>query len=231
MNFIKQEFSGWKKWEILWISIASFIILLVSILSEDTLISIIAALTGVWCVITTGKGKRISFIFGTVNTILYSILAWKASFYGELSLNVIYYIPMNFVGYYFWNKNINENSDEVIKKGLNKKESFIFYPAIIVGTIGYGFLLKYMGGASPFIDAMSTVFAIFAQILCTKRCKEQWYLWIIVNITNVALWVTDCMRGNNSYLMILMWSVYLLNAIIMCIKWSKEAKEKENPNV
>lgn len=227
MGFIKQEISGWKKWEIAWILIASIIILSVSILSKDPLISSVAAITGVWCVITTGKGKRISFIFGTVNTILYSILAWQASFYGELTLNVLYYIPMNFVGFYFWNKHLNDSNDEVSKKELKFNEKLVFFPLIVFCTIGYGFVLKKFGGASPFIDSMSTVFAVFAQILCTKRCKEQWYLWIIVNITNVVLWTTDCLRGNNSYLMILMWSVYLFNAIIMCVKWTKEAKEKK----
>ena len=232
MNFLKKIFANWKLWEIIWIILASVIIGAISILQKDTPISIIASLTGIWCVITTGKGIRISFVFGTINTLLYSYLAYRANFFGELGLNLLYYVPMNFVGFYFWSKHINDETDEIIKEKLNLKETLIFYPAIIFATLLLGFILKFMGGSSPFIDSMSTMFAIFAQILCTKRCREQWFLWIVVNITNVILWTTDCLRGNNSYLMVIMWTVYLLNAIFMCIKWNKEInKVKEVENV
>ena len=83
----------WKTWEICWIIFATLIILATSLYWKDNLVGIIAALTGIWCVILTGKGKISSFYFGTINTILYAVVAWKARYWGEVMLNLIYYLP------------------------------------------------------------------------------------------------------------------------------------------
>lgn len=53
---------------------------------------------------------------GTINTVLYAIIAWKARYWGEVMLNLIYYVPMNFVGMYMWSKNMNKDTEEVVKK-------------------------------------------------------------------------------------------------------------------
>lgn len=221
---LRKEFIGWKKWEILWIAIATAVVLGVSIYWKDTAIGIFAALTGIWCVILTGKGKLSSFWFGTINTVLYAIVAWKARYWGEVMLNLIYYVPMNFVGMYMWSKNINEETEEVIKKRLSFKGSIIAYFCVAAGTVGYGFILKLIDGTLPFIDAMSTVFSIFAQILCVKRYMEQWVLWVIVDVVTVIMWVYAFINGTGDMATVLMWSVYLVNAIIMLVKWNKDTK-------
>ena len=221
---LRKEFIGWKKWEILWIVIATAVVLGVSIYWQDTAIGIFAALTGIWCVILTGKGKLSSFWFGTINTVLYAIVAWKARYWGEVMLNLIYYVPMNFVGMYMWSKNINEETEEVIKKRLSFKGSIIAYFCVAAGTVGYGFILKLIDGTLPFIDAMSTVFSIFAQILCVKRYMEQWVLWVIVDVVTVIMWVYAFINGTGDMATVLMWSVYLVNAIIMLVKWNKDTK-------
>ncbi|MGN1033910.1 MAG: nicotinamide riboside transporter PnuC [Intestinibacter sp.] len=221
---LKKEFIGWKKWEILWIVIATAVVLGVSIYWKDTAIGIFAALTGIWCVILTGKGKLSSFWFGTINTILYAIVAWKARYWGEVMLNLIYYVPMNFVGMYMWSKNINEETEEVIKKRLSFKSSIIAYFCVAAGTVGYGFILKLIDGTLPFVDAMSTVFSIFAQILCVKRYMEQWVLWVIVDVVTVIMWIYAFINGTGDMATVLMWSVYLVNAIIMLVKWNKDTK-------
>ena len=222
---ISRELTGWKKWEIIWLVFATAVILGVSIYWKDSVTGIVAALTGIWCVILTGKGKLSSFWIGTVNTIMYAIVAWEARYWGEVMLNLIYYVPMNFVGIYMWSKNMNEQTDEVTKKRLSPKGSIVAYSIVIVGTFAYGMILKMMNGTLPFIDSMSTVFSIFAQILCVKRCMEQWVLWIIVDVVTVIMWVYAFANGTGDMATVLMWTIYLFNAIFMLIKWLKDTKE------
>lgn len=224
-DIFKKEISNWKKWEIAWLIIATAVILGVSIYWKDSILGIFAAVTGIWCVILTGKGKLSSFWFGTINTILYAIVAWKARYWGEVMLNLIYYVPMNFVGMYLWSKNMNNETEEVVKKRLSLKYSILAYACVAIGTIGYGFVLKLMKGTLPFVDSMSTVFSIFAQILCVKRFMEQWVLWIIVDVVTVVMWIYAFINGTGDMATVLMWSIYLLNAIFMLIKWRKDTKE------
>ena len=224
-DILKRELKNWKTWEIIWLIVATAVILGVSVYWKDSLIAVFAALTGIWCVILTGKGKLSSFWIGTINTVLYAIIAWQARYWGEVMLNLIYYVPMNFVGIYMWSKHMDKETEEVVKKRLSLKNSIIAYTLVIVGTIGYGVLLKIMNGTLPFVDSMSTIFSVFAQYLCVKRYMEQWVLWIVVDVVTVIMWIYAFVNGTGDMATILMWSIYLLNAFFMLIKWGKNTKE------
>ena len=222
---IKRELINWKKWEVIWFLVATVVILSVSVYWKDSIVATFAALTGIWCVILTGKGKLSSFWFGSINTVLYAIIAWEAKYWGEVMLNLIYYVPMNFVGLYMWSKNMNKETEEVVKKRLSLKKSIMSYGLVIVGTLGYGLFLKVLNGTLPFVDSMSTVFSVFAQFLCVKRYMEQWVLWVIVDVVTVIMWIYAFVNGTGDMATVLMWSIYLINAIFMLIKWKKDTEE------
>lgn len=222
---IKRELINWKKWEVIWLLVATAVILSVSVYWKDSIVATFAALTGIWCVILTGKGKLSSFWFGSINTVLYAIIAWEAKYWGEVMLNLIYYVPMNLVGLYMWSKNMNKETEEVVKKRLSLKKSIMSYGLVIVGTLGYGLFLKVLNGTLPFVDSMSTVFSVFAQFLCVKRYMEQWVLWVIVDVVTVIMWIYAFVNGTGDMATVLMWSIYLINAIFMLIKWKKDTEE------
>ena len=224
-KFVKSELSGWKPFDVIWLVFATAVILGLSIYWNDSPVSLWAAVTGVCCVILTGKGKRSSFIFGLVNTILYAIVALWAKYYGEVMLNLIYYLPMNFVGFIAWKKYMNDDTGEVIKERLSLSKSIVVYAITAVSIVIYGFILKRMGGNLPYVDSMSTVVSVVAQILSIKRLTEQWVLWIVVDIVTVFMWAVDFMKGGESISTLAMWSIYLINAFIMFIRWYKEAKK------
>lgn len=226
-KFMKKELYGWSKLEIIWLFFLSVVILGLSIYWGESMIGIIAALTGVFCVVLTGKGKISSYIFGTINTVLYAYISFKAKYYGEVMLNIIYYLPMNFVGFAMWRKYINSETQEVEKRKLDFKYQLGITVLSCVCIYGYGVVLKWLGGNLPFVDSMSTVLSIFAQILCVKRYMEQWILWIIVDVVTVFMWAVNFFNGGESIATLIMWSMYLLNAIFMFIKWYRESKANE----
>lgn len=225
-NWMKQECKGWKPLELLWLAVATGVILGLSLYWKDSLVGILSALTGVWCVIFTGKGKRSSFLFGTVNVLLYAYVSFHAKYYGEVMLNLIYYFPMNFVGWFAWKKHMNQETGEVEKQKLPLKKGVILYVLTGAGIYLYGLVLKALGGNLPYIDSMSTVVSVAAQILSVWRLTEQWILWIVVDVVTVIMWGVDFAKGGESIATLAMWSVYLINAVIMFIKWNREAKAK-----
>lgn len=222
--YLKEESTGWRPPEIVWLGIATAVILGLSLYWQDNFVSITAALTGVWCVILTGKGKRSSFLFGIVNVLFYAAISFQAKYYGEVMLNLIYYFPMNFVGWYAWKKHMNEETGEVIKKKLPPAKGIAAYGATAAGIVAYGWILKRMGGNLPYIDSMSTVVSVAAQIMSVYRLTEQWVLWIVVDIVTVVMWAVHFAQGGESIGTLAMWSVYLINAVIMYLRWNREAK-------
>ena len=224
-KFLKKEATGWTKLEVLWLCIATALILGLSVYWKDSVIGIISALTGIWCVIFTGKGKVSNFLFGIVNVVLYAYISYQAKFYGEVMLNVLYYLPCSVIGIFAWKKHIDEESGEVVKDKMDLRNSLWVYSLTAVGVVGYGFILKALGGQLPFVDSITTVLSVVAQILCLKRLAEQWILWIIIDGVSVVMWAYNYMNGGESVATLLMWGVYLLNAIFMYVKWYREVKE------
>ena len=223
-NFFKEEFSGWKRLEVLWLISACTVITALSIYWKDTLMGIISSTTGVACVVCTGKGKLSAYIFGLINSVLYAIIAYEASLYGETMLNALYYVPMQFVGFYIWSKNMNSKTHEVEKHHMKNPGRITMVFGIIAGTVLYGIILKKLGDAMPVVDSFTTVSSVAAMIVSVKMFAEQWWIWIAVDVFTVYMWACNFIEGNENMATLLMWIVYLGNAVIMCIKWEKEIR-------
>lgn len=226
-KFIRNELAGWKKLEVCWLLIACTVIIGLSIYWEDSLMGIISSTTGVICVICTGKGKLSAYLFGLVNSVLYAIISYEATLYGETMLNAIYYVPMQFVGFFVWSKNINQETKEVNKRHMKNVHRIYLLICIIVSTYAYGLLLQHMGDAMPFVDSFTTVSSVIAMIISVKMFSEQWWIWVAVDVFSVYMWWCNFRVGSDNIATLLMWIVYLGNAIIMLIKWEKEAKSNE----
>ena len=223
-KFIHNELVGWKKADVFWLIFANAALLGISPYLGDNALSIAASLTGVTCVILCGMGKMSTYIFGTVNVVLYAIVAWQAKYYGDVMLNLLYYFPTNILGWFVWKKNIDETKQEVTKKRMTPLQDLIVVIISAAGIAGYSFVLKMLGGNLPIVDSMSTVLSIVAQILMIKRFTEQWIVWIVVDAVSVLMWVVAYFGDGQSVAVLLMWIVYLVNAVIMFIKWLKDSK-------
>ena len=127
-GMLKDMVKGWKPAEVFWLAFATVAILVLSILIGDTPMGIIAALTGVWCVILTGKGKVANFLFGIVNVVLYAIISWQTKYYGEVMLNLLYYLPCSVLGLFVWSRHTSEATGDVAKQQLSFPGSGAWLP-------------------------------------------------------------------------------------------------------
>lgn len=226
-DLLKRELTGWKKAEVIWLFVACAVITGLSIYWGDSLMGIISAVTGVACVVCTGKGKLSAYVFGLVNSVLYAIISFRATLYGETMLNALYYVPMQFVGFYVWSKHMDQQTGEVVKKRMKPIGLLLMSAAVALATILYGLLLKQLGDAMPFVDSFTTVCSVAAMIISVRMYAEQWMIWVAVDVFSVYMWWCDFRSGSDNIATLLMWVVYLGNAVIMLIKWEKEAHSRD----
>ncbi len=226
-SFFREELAGWKAPEIAWLGIACLVILCLSIYWHDTWYGIVSAVTGVACVVCTGKGKLSAYIYGTINVLLYAFISFQAHYYGEVMLNLIYYFPMEFYGFYVWSKYMDSETHEVEKRLMKPMGFLILILADAAGTFFYGLVLQKLGGSLPFVDAFTTVSSVAAMILSVFMYAEQWLLWIIIDVVTIYLWGVAFAGGSDTIATLLMWVVYLINAVIMFVRWYREARTHE----
>ncbi|HDL5699544.1 TPA: nicotinamide riboside transporter PnuC [Mannheimia haemolytica] len=227
---LKQEFfSGWTTFEASWLIVFLAIQIGIFIYQPDTWIATIAAITGILCVVFVGKGKISNYLFGLISVSLYAYISYTFQLYGEMMLNLLVYVPVQFIGFYFWRKNMtsentvnNAGVQEVIAKALTAKQWVIVAISTLIGTFLYIELLKYLGSALAVLDGATVVISIVAQILMVLRYREQWALWIIVNIMTIALWTAMYFQnGETSLPLLVMYVMYLCNSIYGYYNWIK----------
>lgn len=190
----------------------------------------VAGITGVLCVVLVAKGSIWNYAFGLVNVSLYAWISYKAALYGDAGLNALYYLPMQFIGWWQWRRRgaavseaeAGENGVQVKARRMTPLQRVLLAAVCVVLVVAGGFLLRYLGDPQPFKDSATTVLSIIAQALMALAFMEQWALWIITNVISVVMWSVCVARGDaHSGVMVIMWIFYLLNSLNGLRTWLK----------
>ena len=219
-----------------WFLIAGVILsnLIYSLLSGNVdVVGSVAGIAGVLCVVLVAKGSIWNYLFGIVNVSMYAYISYKASLYGDAALNALYYVPMQFIGWWQWSKRgaaVSEAESggegvQVKARRFSWAQRAVLFACCTVAVVAVGFVLKHFGDPQPFKDSTTTVLSIVAQALMALAFMEQWVLWIITNVVSVVMWCICVARGEaHAAVMVIMWSFYLLNSLNGLRVWLRLSK-------
>ena len=194
------------------------------------IIGSVASIAGVLCVVLVAKGSIWNYVFGLVNVSMYAYISYKADLYGDAALNALYYLPMQFIGWWQWRKRgaaVSESETggsgvQVNARRFSWKHRVILFVGCALAVVAGAYLLEYLGDPQPLKDSTTTVLSIVAQALMALAFMEQWVLWIITNVVSVTMWCVCVARGEaHAAVMVIMWVFYLLNSINGLRVWLK----------
>lgn len=227
-EFIKGELKGWGKTERKVFPLGIILIAGISIYMHDITPAIISAICGICATITAGKGKISCYFFGIISNLCYGYISFENAFWGNLVLNMLYYLPMQFVGISQWKKHMKKETQVIYKTKLSLKERILYFIIISALCIGGYYLLLTLKDSNPFMDSVTTILSVFAFLLTVKRCVEQWYVWTIVNALCVLMWLGAFMHGSHCFATVLMWSTYFVLGLYFLKNWNKELQSESN---
>ena len=217
---LKEEFlSGWKPFEVIWVVIFLAAQIIAYVFMPDSLLGMISGITGILCVVLVSKGKISNYFFGLIFAYTYFYVSWGSNFLGEMNTALYVYIPSQFIGYFMWKQNMQSDNggESVIAKALTPKGWAILLLSVAIGTLCFVQALKAAGGSSTELDGLTTIITVAAQLLMILRYREQWLLWIVLNVLSILL-----LKGQPA--MYLMYSAYLLNSLYGYYNWTKLVK-------
>ncbi|MDU8923424.1 nicotinamide riboside transporter PnuC [Pasteurellaceae bacterium LIM206] len=224
MNFtanltdIKNEFlGGWKPLEVLWMVVFVGAQIWAYTQDPDSTLSMISGIAGLLCVIFVSKGKISNYFFGLIFAYTYFYVAWGNNFIGEMNTTLYVYIPAQFIGYFMWKANMQTDSrgnESVKAKALNAKGWAIMLVGITVCSYFFIQAVRAAGGSSAALDGTTTIITFTAQLLMILRYREQWLLWIALNVLSIILWA-------ETPAMYIMFAGYLVNSIYGYWNWTK----------
>ena len=193
---------------------------------KDSITALISAFFGITYTILAGKGRPVCYIFGLIGSGFYVYLAFKNALWGNLLLYAGYYIPMQILGFFRWNKHLKSNKAEIIKIHLGNKERIKIFFITLILTLAAIIILIYTKDKSPYIDGITTIFSIAGMYLTVKRAVEQWVVWMFVNGLSAFMWLKIALGGEKVLSTVIMWSVYFILAIYFYIIWKQEFQKQ-----
>lgn len=191
------------------------------VLPEDNPWSLVSGVLGICSVVLGAQGNILSFVFGFAQVATYTYLCCIERFYAEIAMNIYYFITMIY-GVYCWRKRLTNNSMQLQTRRLSAKTLPWIIVAIIILSVLVGWLLgRYTDDPQPYMDAFTTVPAIAAQLLMVLAYREQWYLWLVVDLLAVVMWL----RAEN-YCMAAQYAFWCANCVYGYIQWTKLLVQK-----
>ena len=125
--------------------------ILYSILSGNIdLVGSVASIAGVLCVVLVAKGSIWNYLFGIVNVSMYAYISYKAALYGDAALNALYYVPMQFIGWWQWRKrgaavSVDESSGGAVQvkaRRFDWKQRAMLFAGCAVAVVAVGKVCK-----------------------------------------------------------------------------------------
>lgn len=226
VQWIKNEFwNGYNLFERVFMLAMVLLQVVMYCIAPDTLIGMVCGIAGVICVVLTAKGKISSYLFNFIQMITYMIICWDAKLYLEFGEQIFYFVACIF-GVFLWKKNMKKNEDgteQVIAKKFKPWHWVVTVVVTVVSTFLLGtFGEVILGSTLPYIDAFTVALAVIAQLLMVWRYREQWAVWIVIDIASLAMFV---MLGQWS--MVVMYVAWTINAFYGWYNWSKLQKENK----
>jgi len=152
------------------------------------------------------------------STLIYSILFFDASLLMDSFLNG-YYLVMAVFGWYAWRYTnaISKNEELAISKyHFSSHIKVIVSLGIISIILGY-IMDNYTKADFAYIDAATTVFAIFATYMLAKKVLENWIYWVVIDIVSIYIYIQK-----GFYLTAVLFVLYTILAVIAYFAWKKE---------
>ena len=199
------------------------------------------SLMGVAATVASANGKIITFLFGLLDVSIYGamcLLNWKngSSGLGNAVLHFVYFVPMQFVGFFQWKRRGSDKEGSVKARRLTWKQRLLAAEVFLAGSVvAYMIIARFdKSAADTFIktavvlDVLPLLCNIIGQFLMSTAYMEQWIFWIGVNIFSIAMWsVTLKQDPTSSYALIYIvkYSFYLLNSLNGLRNWLILSKE------
>ncbi len=221
--FLEEYVYGYKKFDYIFMVSLIAMQVIAFIIYPDSPISIIAGILGTIATVLCAKGKITYLVYGFIQTFLFIIIDYQAKLYIDTAEQVFYLLTMVYA-IFSWKKNLKkseEGSQEIVAKQLSLKAWILIIVAIIILTIAVGLFGISIGSEQAFTDAFSNILAIFGQILCVACYKEQWILWIILDIADIKMYA---FAGNP--VLAVMYVGWTINCIYGWYNWNKSIKKE-----
>lgn len=229
MNKIKNYFT--KSEILLWLCSVGFIVGSFAVFDRENYLTLTASVIGATSLIFNAKGNPFGQVLMIVFSILYGIISYSCSYYGEMITYLGMTAPMALFSLVAWMKNpYKGNKAEVTVNKIRAKEYVLLALLTLAVTVLFYFILNALETANIIPSTISVTTSFIAVYLTFRRSPYFAIGYAANDIVLIVLWVMAMFR-NVSYLSVVVCFIaFLVNDIYGFINWNKMYKRQNGCN-
>ena len=225
---MKNPFKELKKFE-LWLWITSAVVVCVSFaLSPDKdLMTLCASLIGVTALIFIAKGYVIGQVMCVGFSVLYGIISFRYSYYGEMITYLCMSTPIAVAAVISWIRHPYKDTPEVTVSRVTKKQMTFALVLTCAVTLAFYFILRALGTANLIISTASVATSFLAAYLTFLRSPYYGLAYGANDIVLIVLWILAAIEDISYLPMIFCFVMFLANDIYGFLNWRQMRKRQE----
>ena len=190
-------------------------------------ITLAASLIGAMSLIFAAKGNPLGMFLMIVFSILYGIISYGYSYYGEMITYLGMTAPMSAFSLITWLKNpYNGKKSEVAVNEISKKELIFMSLLTAAVTVFFYFVLKKLN-TSNLIPSTISVITSFAAVYMTFRRSPLYALCYAANdVVLIILWILASIENPSYFSVVVCFVMFLANDIYGFVNWQKMRKKQ-----
>lgn len=219
-GFMLNYFSK-KEWT-LWISSVSAILISFVLFDRTNFLTLIASIIGVTSLIFNAKGNPIGQFLMVVFSLLYGIISYSFSYYGEMITYLGMTMPMAAFALVSWLRNpFQGNRSEVEVNRLEKKEIRFMWVLTVIITIIFYFILDYFHTANMLPSTLSVTTSFVAVYLTFRRSPYFALAYASNDIILIILWTLASFEDIRYISVVVCFIAFLFNDIYGFMSWKR----------
>lgn len=206
----------------LWGSSVGLILISFLIFDRVNFMTLTASLIGTTSLIFNAKGNPIGQALMILFSLLYGIISYSFSYFGEMITYMGMTGPMAFFALISWLRNpYKGNRAEVAVNRLENRELVWMYLLTVLVTVGFYFLLDSFGTANMLFSTLSVTTSFIAVYLTFRRSPFFALAYAANDVVLIVMW-TLAAREDLSYLsVIICFVMFLVNDLYGFVSWRR----------
>lgn len=213
--FTKNEIALW---------LTSVILILTSffLFDRENYLTLCASLIGVTSLIFNAKGNPFGQLLMVIFSLLYGIISYTFSYYGEMVTYLGMTMPMAVFALISWLKNpFNGNKAEVKVNTITKKETVFMWLITALVTIIFYYILAYFNTANIVPSTLSVTTSFIAVYLTFRRSPYFAIAYAANDIILIILWILASLCHIRYISVVVCFVAFLINDIYGYVNWQK----------
>ena len=220
--FSKLEIALWSS--SVFLIIASFIAF-----DRTNYLTLIASLIGVTSLIFNAKGNPFGQLLMVIFSLLYGVISYTFSYYGEMITYLGMTMPMAVVALISWLRNpYKGNRAEVKVNTISKTEQVFMWISTVAVTILFYFILEYFNTANIVPSTISVTTSFLAVYLTFRRSPYFALAYAANDIVLIVLWIMASITDIRYISVVVCFVAFLLNDIYGFISWQRMKIRQRN---